>query len=292
MRRQKKRSREIINKILEIHPQTNKQLLSQVFGVCRRWLYQKISLLQHKDAVLKEQILSVLSEFPSYGYRRISVALCIGKKRVRRCMKLYGIKPYKRKSRWSKRRDKRGAPAVFQNQIKNHCPLTPNHTWVGDFTYLPFKGKFLYLATFMDLFTREIVGWNISKKHTKDLVIQAFLNSLVNRQLERPQFVHSDQGCEYTAKDYTDLIEQFGITVSMSKKASPWENGYQESFFNNFKTDLGLEFDRFESEGHFLEAIHHTLHTYNHKRIHSALNMPPIKFHTKYLHSLCTKRGA
>ena len=144
----------------------------------------------------------------------------------------------------------------------------------------------------MDLFTREIVGWQVSHKHDKNLVTQAFFDGLVNRKFQKPAFIHTDQGAEYTSQNYTKLVQDFGVTVSMSTKASPWENGYQESFYNNFKTDLGLEFDRFENEGHFLEAIHHTLYDYNHTRIHSALKMPPSRFHAEYLHSVCTKRGA
>lgn len=156
---------------------------------------------------------------------------------------------------------------------------------------MSFKGRFLYLATFMDLFTREIIGWHISNTHNKRLVIQAFLDSLVNRDFQKPIFIHSDQGVEYASKDYIKLTQSFGVQISMSSKASPWENGYQESFYNNFKTDLGLEFDRFDSLGHFVEAIHQTLYSYNHERIHSILKMPPAKFHARYLESVSTKRG-
>lgn len=153
-------------------------------------------------------------------------------------------------ARWRKRRDERRAPAPYRNEIKNQCPLAPNYAWVGDFTYLPFKGKFLYLATFMDLYTREIVGYHISRRHDKNLVMQAFLDGITNRRLTKPTYLHTDQGAEYTSGDYGKLAEALGVQVSMSKKASPWENGYQESFYNNFKTDLGLEFDRFDHEGH------------------------------------------
>lgn len=266
--------------------------MSQSLAISRRGIYQKHVTQQNKDIVLKEQILAVLAQHPSYGYRRIALALGLGKKRVRRCMQVFGIKPYKRKARWRKRRDERRQAAPYSNQIKNQFPIVPNHTWVGDFTHLPFKGKFLYLATFMDLFTREIVGWQVSQRHDKNLVKQAFFDGLVNRKFQKPRYIHTDQGAEYTAQDYTKLVQDFGVQVSMSTKASPWENGYQESFYNNFKTDLGLEFDRFEDEGHFLEAIHHTLYNYNHERIHSALKMPPSRFHAEYLHSVCTKRGA
>ncbi len=72
----------------------------------------------------------------------------------------------------------------------------------------------------------------------------------------------------------------------MSKKAPPWENGYQESFFNNFKTDLGLEFDRFNSLGELVEAIHQTINYYNQRRIHTTLKMPPAKFKTQHYQKL------
>lgn len=197
-------------------------------------------------------------------------------------MKLYGIKPYKRKGRWRKRRDERRPEASYQNLIKGSFPIVPNLTWVSDFTYLRFNSKFLYLCTFMDLYTREIVGWSLSTRHTKDLVIEAFLDAFQN-QGKLPKFVHSDQGSEYNCQDYTKLIIDLGIKVSMSKKASPWENGYQESFYDNFKTDLGLEFDRFDSIGHFVEAIHQTINYYNHRRIHTSLRMSPTHF--RLLHS-------
>ena len=73
-----------------------------------------------------------------------------------------------------------------------------------------------------------------------------------------------------------------GVQISMSKKGSPWENGYQESFYNNFKTDLGLEFERFETIGELVEAIHQVIFYYNNQRIHTSLRMPPAKFKQRY----------
>jgi putative transposase len=252
-------------------------LIATVFGFVRSSGYYRPKR-ELQDNLLKDQILSVLNLHPSYGYRRVALALTLGKKRIQRVMCLYGIHPYKRKARWHKRRDERRLPAPYENQIKGSCPCVPNHTWVSDFTYLPFKKKFVYLATVMDLYTREIVGWQVSNKHTKTLVMEAFLDALVNQDMKGPAYVHSDQGCEYTAKDYINLVQNFGTTISMSTKASPWENGYQESFFNNFKTDLGLEFDRFNDTGYLLEAIHHTIHNYNFDRIHTTQKMPPYRF--------------
>lgn len=86
---------------------------------------------------------------------------------------------------------------------------------------------------------------------------------------------------EYTSKEYTGFLESLGVQISMSRKASPWENGYQESFYNNFKTDLGLEFDRFQTLGEFVAAIHATINYYNTTRIHTALKMSPEQYRLK-----------
>lgn len=196
-------------------------------------------------------------------------------------MKLYSIKPYKRLARWKKRRDLRKQPAPYLNHIKGTCPIRPNISWASDFTYLRFKGKFFYLATCMDLFTREVVGWNISNRHTSEFVINAFMDGFRNKGI-LPKVVHSDQGSEYNCQDYIKLMNYLGIKISMAKKQSPWENGHQESFYNNFKTDLGLEFDRFQTVGHLVEAIHYTINDYNCHRIHTTLKMSPYQFRQTY----------
>jgi len=255
-------------------------LVARFLGISQSVFFYRPKLV-NEDSKLKEQILSVLESNPSYGHRRIALALGINKKRVRRVMKQFNIKPYKRKRKWRKRRDERRPEAQFQNLIKGSFPIVPNITWVSDFTYLRFNSRFIYLCTFMDLFTREIVGWSLSTRHTKDLIIEAFFDGFQN-QGRLPKFVHSDQGVEYNCHDYTKLIIDLGVTVSMSKKASPWENGYQESFYDNFKTDLGLEFDRFDSIGHFVEAIHQTVNYYNQRRIHTSLKMPPSQFRRQH----------
>jgi transposase InsO family protein len=133
----------------------------------------------------------------------------------------------------------------------------------------------------MDLFTRQIVGWSISTRHTTKLVIDAYFDAL--KSVGKPTIVHTDQGAEYKSQDYQSFITSLGTRISMSAKASPWENAYQESFYDNFKTDLGLEFERFETIGEFIEAVHQTIRYYNQERIHTKLRMPPAKFRDKFL---------
>jgi len=273
---------------------SNKSQFAGNLGVSRQSLYYQ-KKLPRKDEVLREQILDVMSRNPSYGYRRVAISLGINKKRSQRVMRKYGIKAYRRKARWTKRRDERRAEMPYQNMIKDTCPIVPYHTYVSDFTYLRYNSKFYYLATFMDRYSREIVGWNISDRHTKDLVIGAFLDTFLNTGFEIPKLVHSDQGSEYSSEEYTDLVEGLGVDISMAKKASPWENGYQESFYNNFKTDLGLEFERFPTVGHFIEGIHQTINYYNTERIHSSLKMSPYRFRQRFQKlnlELSKKRGS
>jgi len=197
-------------------------------------------------------------------------------------MRLFELKPYKRKARWRKRRDERRSPAPYQNLIKGTCPIRRNLVFVGDFTYLRLNNRFIYLATFMDLYTREIVGWNISTKHTKEFIFEAFWDAVMSSGI--PKIIHTDQGSEYRSKEYQELMNQLNVQISMSKKSSPWENGHQESFYNNFKTDLGLEFERFNTSGELIEAIHQQINYYNKQRIHTKLKMPPTTFKQKHLY--------
>jgi transposase InsO family protein len=238
---------------------------------------------------LKEQILSILNLNPSYGHRRIALALGISRKRVRRIMKLYGIRPYKRKARWRKRRDLRRPAAPYENLIKGICPIVPGTVLVGDFTHLVYFQKVVYLATYLDLVTREVVGWFVSGRHTKEIVLEAMVDA-VKTLGQLPMVVHTDQGSEYTSKEYIGFLESLGIQISMSKKASPWENGYQESFYNNFKTDLGLEFDRFNTLGEFIAAIHLTINYYNTTRIHTRLKMSPAEYRRKLMSKITYPR--
>lgn len=231
---------------------------------------------------MKEDILAVLEQNPSYGHRRIALELKRGKRSIRRVMKLYGIKPYKRKGRWRKRKDERREPQPYPNLIKGTCPILPATILVGDFTHIVHQKKILYVATYLDLYTREIVGWHVSSHHTKELVLEALLDAIKTLG-KTPKIVHTDQGSEYCSKENINFLQSLGIKISMSKKASPWENGYQESFYDNFKTDLGLEFDRFQTIGEIIEAIHQTITYYNTTRIHTSLKMSPLQFRQKSL---------
>jgi len=266
----------------------NKSNLAKFLGVSRSLLYYHHKQ-QEKDWQLKQEIEKVLRDFPSYGHKRLADHLKVNKKRALRVMKLFGIKPYRRRGRkWRKPKQKE-MPA-YPNLLLTEYPRYPHHIWASDFTHFNFHGKTIYLATVIDLFGREIVGFSVMTNHSVQLVINAFLSAIHKHPV--PAIIHSDQGSEYLSKDYVTLVESLGICISMSNVASPWENGYQESFYSQFKVNLG-DPNRFETLGELVYAIYQGIYIYNHTRIHTSLHMPPVQYVNQFLlvETVSNKRG-
>lgn len=259
----------------------SKTALANKLGVSRSSLYYS-----HKrpiiDEEVKTQIEAVLTSHPAYGHKRIALELKLNHKRILRVMTKFGIKPYKRRVKKPWKKDDVGKPeAIYSNLIAeiNPTDLKQNEVWVSDFTYIKYKNRFLYLATIMDLWDREIVGINISRFHNKELVLGAFEDAL--GKFDKPKILHSDQGSEYDSEQYLSLLRQLGIMISMSAKGSPWQNGYQESFYSNFKLELG-QTNRFETAGELIEEIYQQMAYYNNKRMHSKLKMSPVEYKQKH----------
>ena len=251
---------------------SSKTILARELGVSRGCLYYRPKQ-PDKDWKTKCAIELALRDNPSYGHKRLAPHLHMNKKRVLRVMKIYGIKPYRRRGR--KWKQTKNISAVYPNLLLTEYPMYANHIWVSDFTYLGFKGKTIYVATVMDLFTKRIVGLSVLTNHSVQLTINVFLSAL-NAQ-RRPVILHSDNGKEYDAKDFKTILQTLCVQISRSKKGCPWENGYQESFYDKFKVDLG-DPNRFGSLGELVSAIYETIHYYNYRRIHTVLKMPPMEF--------------
>lgn len=250
-----------------------------LLGVARSTLgYKKKQ--PEKDWALKIRIEEVLREFPAYGFRRVALHLKENKKKVQRVMKLFGIKAYRRRARrWKKPRK---LAAVYSNLLMTVVPSYPHQAWVADFTHLAWQGKDIRIATVMDVYTRKIVGTAIGTRGGTALVTAALWNALLAHP--RPVLFHSDNGVEYEARSFRAFLEDFGILISRSKKGCPWENGYQESFYDKFKVELG-DPNRFDTLGGLVAAVYETVHRYNTLRIHSALRMSPLQFAERHAHA-------
>lgn len=256
-----------------------KVALAKKLGVSRSSLYYQ-SKKRVSDEELKQKILAVMAEHPAYGHRRIAWTLGVNKKVVLRIMRKNGLKPVLRRGwRPAKPDDLNRPESRVENVLKVICPLRPNVVWAGDFTYLWYGGRFWYLATVIDVYTREIVGWHIANHHTTRLIMDAFEDA-ARRTKTSPRYFHSDQGSEYVSGAYESLLAEHGTIPSHSRKSSPWQNGYQESFYSQFKLELG-DLSRFNHVGELIEAIHRQIAYYNTRRIHSAFRMPPITFRQK-----------
>ena len=260
-------------------PPITKKGLALDLGISRSSLYY-VPKIPVKDLALKVRIEKAWESHPAYGRNRLSIHLGVNHKRIKRVMRLFVMKVPVRTSAPKKPADLGQLPAPYPNHIKTLCPVAPGVVWAGDFTYIPFHGKFLYLATVMDIYTREILGWNILTVHTVALIKGAFVDAK-NRTGHIPLYHHSDQGSEYTAISYLKEVERLGILVSMSKKASPWENGYQESFYGKFKLELG-GIGECRTVGEAVAKIHIQIAYYNTKRIHTAIKMSPQNFRERH----------
>lgn len=266
--------------IIEEKKRESKTQLAKKLGVCRSSLYYKAKR-ENLDEEMKKQILIVLGLNPSYGHKRIALEFKLNSKRILRVMRKYGIKPYRRRVKSPRKKDDElKAVTKWKNEIIGFCPIKPNVVWATDFTYIKFQGNFIYLAAIIDIYTREIIGWNISTKHDTELVLGALIHA-IERTGKIPIFIHSDQGSEYDAKAYEDYVLGKGIIMSMSHKSSPWENGFQESFYSQFKVDLGYV-SRFETVEELIEEIYQTIYYYNNERIHGSLKMAPVIFKQRY----------
>ena len=253
----------------------NKSALARGFQISRASIYYQ-SKMKLRDERLKEQILSVLEEHSFYGYKRVALHLGRNEKPVQRVMRAFKIKPLMRKAKRPFKPEDRGKdPSGYCNYLKWLCPLKTGLFWASDFTYFWFGDQFYYLATIIDVFSREIVGTSFGAFHNKELVMEALKDAL--KKHPAPRYLHLDQGSEYNSEAYLQLAASHGIKISMSAKGKPWENGFQESFYSQFKLELG-PLKLFISIGELLEAIFHQIHYYNNDRIHSALKMPPKKY--------------
>ena len=262
------------------NPHLSKKSVAKHYGIARSALYV-LPRQPQKDKVLLTEILKVIQNNPHYGYRRVALVLEKNKKQIQRVMKKYGLKPKRRRAKFRKKADEKNPPSGIPNRLKTLCPIVPNAVWAGDFTYLSFYGKNVYLATVLDVYTREIVGAFIGLHHTSQLVIAA-LEDAKRKRKKLPQIFHTDQGSEYASQSCRLWLMAEKILPSHSYKAHPWENGYQESFYGKFKKELG-NIHRFITLEDLMEGIYRQVYYYNNKRIHSKLRMPPRQFYLKCL---------
>jgi putative transposase len=172
-------------------------------------------------------------------------------------------------------------PKLISSKTRQTKDLKPNQIWASDFTYIKYNNQFYYLATTIDIFTKEITGFHLSTTHNTNLISIALKQAI--RHYGSPEILHSDQGSEYRSQEYQELLKTNNIKCSMSQKSSPWQNGFQESYYNNFK--LELELNLLPKNLTFAELynyIENQIDYYNNRRIHTSILNIPTRFRQQY----------
>jgi putative transposase len=236
------------------------------------------------DMDLREEMHQVALEWPSYGSRRMVEELRkrgwdVHRKRIQRLMREDNLLCVLKRKFVVATTDSRHGLKVYPNRAAEMILTGIDQLWVADITYIRLEEEFVYLAVILDAFSRRVIGWHLGETMEVSLTLNALRMALGRRSVSPGLVHHSDRGVQYASHDYTQLLKESGIDISMSRKANPWDNAACESFMKTLKYE---EVHRTEyrnlaharaSIGIFLEKI------YNQKRLHSALSYrSPVEF--------------
>ena len=225
-----------------------------------------------------------------YGVRRLVAELKAkgieaGEYKVRQVLRKHALRAIQPRSFVPKTTDSRHPYPIRPNLLLDRSfPGRPNEVWVGDITYIPLAGGgFLYLAVWMDLYSRKIVGWALQEHMQEELIVEAFKKAMAVRSIPKGLVVHSDRGGQYAGSAFRKSLRNKKVLQSMSRADNPYDNAFMESCFSRFKAEL-LQDGAFDSrEDAYTEIFEYIEMYYNSKRRHSALNYEcPIVFENNY----------
>lgn len=213
-----------------------------------------------------------------YGSRRITAELreqtVIGRHRVRRLMREQGLRAIQPRRFVPRTTDSRHGQRMSPNLLLEREIIVdrPRQVIVGDITYLPLQnGQWAYLATWMDLFSRKILGWQVASSMTAELVIEALKKAIIREHPPAGLIVHSDRGGQYVDAELRNLLKRQGFEQSMTRADETYDNAHAESLFSRYKTEL-LEDGAFcDLEQARSETFAYIEGYYNRTRRHSAL---------------------
>jgi putative transposase len=235
-----------------------------------------------EESAGKRLLVEVAGAWPTYGARRLSHELQrrgqrIGRQRTGKWMAALGLRP-KRKRRPLPTTQSSHPYPRYPNLVAGLAVVHPDQVWVGDITHVRLSREVVYLAIVMDVFTRQIRGWHLSRSLDHTLTKTALQRALVHG---RPRIHHSDQGGQYATPHYTTLLS--GVQISMAAVGQAWQNGYAERLIRTIKeeeielSEYSDFADAWRQLGHFIDTV------YAHKRIHSALGyLTPAEFEAQW----------
>ena len=229
------------------------------------------------DKYLTAEIRQIHSESKkNYGTIKTWKALKVkgvgcGKHRVARLRKAHGIESRRRK-RFKVTTMSKNTEWIAPNRLNRYFSASkPNKVWVGDVTFIATRAGWLYLAVLLDLYSRKVIGWAMSKRNNKELVLDALNMALERRRPRSPVLHHTDRGSIYGSDDYRNRLLTFDLVPSMSRKGDCYDNAVAESFFSTLKNELACE-QLFTSRDHARSEIFKFIEIYyNRQRLHQTL---------------------
>jgi putative transposase len=247
--------------------------------------------VRHKpdESQLERDLKTVAGQFPKYGSRRLFQQLrrapydySVGRYRMRRLMREHNLLQKVRRKQYRTTNSDHPYPR-FANLVQGMTIIRPDQVWVCDITYIRLFHEFIFLAVVMDVFTRAIRGWNLSRSLDGSLTLDAVLLALEDHV---PEVHHSDQGVQYAAREYVNALQSRQVQISMAAQGEPRENGYAERLMRTIKeeevelSDYQDFADANRQIGQFLKDV------YNSKRIHSSLGyLTPVEFESAWWRS-------
>jgi len=249
-------------------------------GFYRHWHQREPSV---EETELRERLQQLALAQRSYGYRRIAALLrregrLVNHKRVLLLLREDNLLAI-RKKRFITTTDSRHRWRNWPNLSRWTRPSGPNRQWVADITYLRLRGEFCYLAVVLDVWSRRVVGWSLSKDITAQLTMAALRAALTERRPQPGWIHHSDRGVQYACGDYISLLEQHGAEISMSRPGNPYDNAFCESFIGKLKQEQ-WDGRRYRNITEVRSGLSHMIdEIYNLERLHSALGyISPAEF--------------
>jgi transposase InsO family protein len=231
---------------------------------------------------LRDHIQRIAIKRPAYGYRRITEELHrdgqeVNHKRVLRIMREDNLLCLRTKG-FLVTTDSDHALPIYPNLAKDLLVTAPDQLWVGDITYIRLLREFIYLAVLLDVFSRQVIGWELGRRLHADLPLAALENALATRNVLPGLVHHSDRGVQYACMGYTQRLLDRGIQISMSRRGNPYDNAYAESFMKTLKYEE-VYLTEYADLNDAQARISQFLDDYNHARLHSALGYrPPAEF--------------
>jgi len=240
---------------------------------------------------LEQLVIGIFSHHKRrYGARRIiadleEIGYKVGRQRVRTIMKKFGLIAIQPKSFVPRTTQSKPGMRRSRNLLLDKAaPMGPNEIHVGDITYLPLKdGTWVYLSTWLDLFSHVIVGWHVDDNLQEELVIRSFKRVLKTRDIKPGLIVHSDGGGQYGSKNFRKLLSSNGIRQSMTRRDNHYDNATAESLFSRIKAE-DLEGGKYDNLEHARSRCFEYIDAYyNTQRRHSSIgNKIPLQFEREW----------